>query len=86
MKNDNYTQIGGNHYDMAIQPRVYARENNLDPDRFNIIKYVSRDLRKNKSQDIIKAMQTCTFILRDDYGYTNEEINMALDSLKYEVD
>lgn len=58
------------HYESAITPVEYIVANDLDFLRGNIVKYVSRDKRKNGAEDIRKAIHYCHMILKYDY---NEE-------------
>lgn len=51
----NTTQVGGSHYQKAIQPWDYIIANNLGYLEGNIIKYVSRYKEKNGKQDLEKA-------------------------------
>lgn len=58
------------HYEGAITPVEYIVANELDFLRGNIVKYVSRDKRKNGAEDIRKAIHYCQMILKYEY---NEE-------------
>jgi len=49
-------QIGGSHYDMAIQPIDFIVKNGLDFCEGNVIKYVCRHEFKNGVEDIDKAI------------------------------
>lgn len=49
------SQVGGNHYDMPIQPIEYILKNNLGFAEGNIIKYVSRYKSKGGVEDLKKA-------------------------------
>lgn len=51
----NTTQVGGSHYQKAIQPWDYIIANSLGYLEGNIIKYVSRYKEKNGKQDLEKA-------------------------------
>lgn len=48
-------QVGGDHYDLPIQPIEYILKNDLGFVEGNIIKYVTRYKRKNGMQDLLKA-------------------------------
>lgn len=48
-------QVGGDHYDLPIQPIEYILANDLSFIEGNIIKYVTRYKRKNGMQDLLKA-------------------------------
>lgn len=58
------------HYEAKITPVEYIHANNLDFFRGNVVKYVSRDKRKNGAEDIRKAIHYLQMILKYDY---NEE-------------
>lgn len=58
------------HYESAITPVEYIVANGLDFLRGNVVKYVSRDKKKNGAEDIRKAIHYCQMILKYDY---NEE-------------
>lgn len=60
-------QIGGNHYQMAIQPIEFILANNLDYCTGNIIKYVCRHRNKNGAEDLLKAKHYIDFILEHEY-------------------
>ena len=49
-------QVGGTHYQKAIQPWDIIREWNLDYWRGNVIKYVLRCHEKNGIEDLKKAI------------------------------
>jgi len=49
------TQIGGNHYQMKIQPITFILENKLNFAQGNVIKYVCRYDKKNGIEDLEKA-------------------------------
>lgn len=61
-------QIGGNHYDLAIQPIDYIMQNGLGYCEGNVVKYISRHQDKNGAEDIRKAVHYCEFILQQVYG------------------
>ena len=67
---------------MEIPPVEYITRNKLDFNRGNIVKYVSRDKRKNKDEDIKKVIDYALIILEYDYNYTKEQINEVLEGLK----
>jgi hypothetical protein len=48
-------QVGGDHYDLPIQPIDYILANDIGFIEGNIIKYVTRYKRKNGMQDLLKA-------------------------------
>lgn len=61
-------QVGGSHYQLAIQPIDYILENKLGYCEGNVIKYVTRHDKKNGAEDIKKAIHYLEFILKDKYG------------------
>jgi hypothetical protein len=61
-------QIGGNHYQMAIQPIEYITKNNLGYMEGNVVKYVSRHRNKNGVEDIDKAIHYLEMIKEFYYG------------------
>ena len=79
-------QVGGTHYSRcAMQPIEFITANELDFSQGNVIKYIARHKRKDKDKDIKKAIQYCTFILKYDYDYSDENIKEFLSSLFGEV-
>jgi len=48
-------QVGGTHYQLAIQPIDYIMDNGLDYMQGNVIKYVTRYKNKNGIDDLRKA-------------------------------
>lgn len=58
-------QIGGNHYNLPIQPIDYIVKNNLGYREGNVIKYVSRHKNKNGKEDILKAIHYLEMIIGD---------------------
>lgn len=58
------------HYESKITPVEYIHANDLDFFRGNVVKYVTRDKRKNGAEDIRKAIHYLQMILKYDY---NEE-------------
>lgn len=65
--NEEY-QVGGTHYQKAIQPIEYIEKNKLGFCEGNVVKYVSRHKEKNGAEDIKKAIQYLEFILKYQYG------------------
>jgi hypothetical protein len=55
------------HYEAKITPVEYIHANDLDFFRGNVVKYVSRDKRKNGAEDIRKAIHYLQMILKYDY-------------------
>lgn len=64
------------HYaKQGIEPRKYIKENHLDFNQGNIVKYVTRHKDKGEGcKDIIKIISYARFILEDDYGFTKDQI------------
>ena len=58
-------QVGGDHYNMAIQPIEFIVENDISYREANVIKYVVRHKKKNGKEDILKAMHYLEMILED---------------------
>lgn len=61
-------QVGGSHYQMAIQPIDFIMENNIPFAEANAIKYVVRHRDKGGRQDIEKAIHYLELILEKEYG------------------
>ncbi len=61
-------QVGGSHYQLAIQPIDYILENKLGYCEGNVIKYVTRHADKNGAEDIRKAIHYLEFILKGQYN------------------
>lgn len=68
-------QIGGDHYDLAVQPIDYIMGNGLGYCEGNVVKYITRHTSKNGAEDIRKAIHYCEFILEQVYGETNDSTN-----------
>lgn len=79
MKEQNSMQVGGLHYKKCkIEPVEYINANGLDFFEGNCLKYLSRHKHKNKDEDIKKLMHYASYILRYEYGYTDDEIRNIL--------
>ena len=59
MKEEVCKQIGGNHYQSDYQPLNLILKYNLNFIQGSIIKYVTRHRRKNKEEDLLKALSLC---------------------------
>ena len=68
MESSKKEQVGGNHYQMEIQPIDFIMRNNIPFAEGNVIKYVARHKQKNGIEDIKKAMQYLRFIAMDEYN------------------
>lgn len=69
MSNPKDTQIGGNHYKIAIEPIDYIMKNKLGFCEGNVIKYVTRHKSKNGVEDLKKAKHYIDFLISE---YENE--------------
>lgn len=61
-------QVGGDHYNLPIQPVEYIHRNGLDFLQGNVIKYITRHKMKNGAEDVRKAIHYCRLILQLEYG------------------
>lgn len=64
-------QVGGDHYQTAIQPLDFIMANNLGFIEGNVIKYVVRHERKNGKQDLEKAIDYLNKLIAFRYGGDN---------------
>jgi hypothetical protein len=62
------TQVGGDHYKLAIQPIEYIHANKLGFIEGNIIKYATRHRSKGGAEDIRKVIHYAQLLLRLEYG------------------
>jgi hypothetical protein len=60
-------QVGGNHYNMPIEPIEFTEANELTFHEGNAIKYISRHRRKDGRRDIEKAIWYLKRILETEY-------------------
>lgn len=67
-------QVGGDHYQVKIQPVEYIHANNLPFIEGNVVKYITRHKAKAGAKDVEKAISYCLMLLKLDYGYTDEQI------------
>ena len=67
-------QVGGDHYQMRIQPVEYIHANRLPFIEGNVVKYISRHKEKGGADDIEKAISYCKILLKLEYGYTDGQI------------
>ena len=64
------------HYNrFEIEPIDYILANSLPFCEGNIVKYISRHSFKGGKEDILKVIQYCLFILKDNYKVTEDELN-----------
>lgn len=61
-------EVGGTHYQTAIEPWDFIFANGIDFDAGNAIKYLCRYKEKNGAEDIRKAISYCRHILKTQYG------------------
>lgn len=64
-------QVGGSHYQLAIQPVDYIHANKLTFLEGNVVKYVTRHRKKNGAEDVKKAIHYLQMILEKEYGVNN---------------
>ena len=63
-------QVGGSHYQSDYQPLNLILKYNLNFIQGSIIKYVTRHRRKNKEEDLLKALSLCeTGLNFDKYNF-----------------
>lgn len=61
-------QVGGNHYQMAIQPIEFIEKNGLGFSEGCVVKYVCRHKRKNGKEDLLKARHYIDLLIELHYG------------------
>ena len=61
------TQVGGNHYQLPIQPIEYIHKNGLGFIEGNVIKYITRHRNKNGKQDLLKAKHYIDLLIQLEY-------------------
>ena len=62
-------QVGGNHYkELKVSPAYFICENKLLFAEGNVVKLVCRHQKKNKAEDIKKAIHYLKIILERDYS------------------
>ena len=62
------TQVGGNHYQLPIEPIDFIEKNGIGFSEGNAIKYIVRHHRKNGKQDLEKAIHYLQMIIDREYG------------------
>ena len=76
MKEKMCKQIGGNHYQSDYQPLDLILKYNLNFIQGSVIKYVTRHRRKNKEEDLLKALSLCeTGLNFDKYNFLYLDVN-----------
>ena len=68
-------QVGGDHYQLPIQPIEYIVKNDLPYIEGNIIKYVTRYKNKNGLEDLLKAQHYLQMLI-DTYDEPSTESGM----------
>ncbi len=58
-------QVGGNHYQLPIQPVDFIVKNDIPFREANVIKYVVRHKSKNGKKDLEKAMHYLQMLIED---------------------
>lgn len=66
------TQVGGSHYQGAIQPIDFIVKNDIPYREGNAIKYIYRHRNKNGVEDLKKAIHYLQMII-DDYEADNAQ-------------
>jgi hypothetical protein len=61
-------QVGGNHYQMPIQPVEFIQRNNLGFCEGNVVKYVCRHKTKGGAEDVKKAIHYLELLLQLEYS------------------
>lgn len=74
-------QIGENQ-GLRIQAVEYIHSNDIPFIEGNVIECISNHRRKNKSEDVKKAIQLCVMLLKLDYGFTQEELKEVFNGVK----
>lgn len=64
----NDKQVGGDHYQLEIQPWDYITLNRLGYLEGNVIKYVTRHKEKNGMRDLEKAKHYIDKLIEVEYG------------------
>ncbi len=76
MKEEICKQVGGNHYQSDYQPLNLILKYNLNFIQGSIIKYVTRHRRKNKEEDLLKALSLCeTGLNFDKFNFLYYDVN-----------
>ena len=61
-------QVGGSHYDSAIQPIEFILANDVPFLEAQVLKYIMRHSRKHGIEDLRKAQHYLEFLAEHDYG------------------
>ncbi len=63
--NMSHEQVGGDHYNVKIQPFTYIKANNLNYFEGDVLKYITRHSRKNGKEDLQKAKQYIEYMINN---------------------
>lgn len=58
-------QVGGNHYEMEIEPIVFILANNLPFIEATVLRYIARWKNKNGVEDLKKAIHYLEILVED---------------------
>jgi hypothetical protein len=72
------TQVGGDHYQTAVQHHEFVRANTVPWHEANVIKYLMRHKRKNKIEDVKKAIHYTLLMAELEYPDQTEELKQAV--------
>ena len=61
-------QVGGDHYQLPIQPIEYIFKNDLNFLQGNVVKYVTRYKNKNGKEDLEKVKHYIDLLIELEYG------------------
>lgn len=76
--------VGGDHYlKYLIPPREYSKANGLDPDQFNVVRYITRFRDKNGKEDLLKAKHVIELILSEEYPEETKEPTLDYEVLEW---
>lgn len=70
-------EVGGSHYQVAIQPWDYIHVNGLGFDEGNIVKYATRHKKKGGAEDVKKIISYARHILKTQYGDVGDDEKQA---------
>lgn len=60
-------QVGGDHYQLPIQPVEYIHRNGLDYFEGNAVKYITRHRKKGGKADLLKAIHYLEMLIEYEY-------------------
>ena len=75
------TQVGGSHYQTAVQHHEFVRVNGVPWHEANVIKYVMRHKRKHKLEDVKKAIHYILLMAEIEYPDQQEELKEAVEKM-----